>query len=607
MDLHYPPQEIDTEEREDGTIILRSPLKLGECEKSVGEKFRKTCKAYHNNIWLAERVGEDWRTINYGEALAAIDSLAQSMVNMKLNQSRGVMILSENSINHGLVNVAALSAGIPLSPISVAYSMMSSDYAKLKHCFDLVAPGMIYVENGIQFEKALDNLNLNNVHVVCSNNPSKNIKMKLFNDLVSTTPSDTLQKIYDSVNHDSIAKYLFTSGSTGMPKGVINTQLMLCTNMQQVEQIRPHEMDEHNVVVDWLPWNHTMGGNHIFNGIFWSGGSLYIDKGRPIPGMFDETVKNLKEISPSYYTSVPAGLAMLLEKLKSDSELQNVFFKNLIAVGYGGASLPPEVWYGLRDLFKAKTGNNLNLVCGWGATETAPVATSTYFKLDEPGNIGLPIPGVEIKMVPSGGKMELRVKGQNITPGYLKRPDLTKKAFDEDGFYLIGDAGKLVDKDDPSRGIDFDGRVVENFKLLTGTWVDVGTLRILVVNACSPLIQDAVIAGHDKNYVTVLAWPNIEACKKIINNDSLTHPQEILNHQLIRDKIKSSLGIHNKNNPGSSTKIKKIILMDKPPSFDDNEITDKGYINQSSALTSRKALVDKLYNEESEHEVIVVY
>ena len=607
MELTYPPQEIDVETKEDGTIILRSPLELGECEKSVGQKFRKTCKEHKDSIWLAERVGEDWKTIKYGEALPFVDSLAQSMVDMGLSQTRGVMILSGNSVNHGLINIAALSAGIPLSPISVAYSMMSSDYAKLKHCFDLVEPGMIYVEDGKLFEKALENLDLNNILVVCTNNPSENINMKLFDDLLSVVPKNSLQTTYDSVNHDSIAKYLFTSGSTGMPKGVINTQLMLCTNMQQVQQIRPHEMDKHNVVVDWLPWNHTMGGNHIFNGVFWSGGSLYIDKGRPMPGMFDETVRNLKEISPSYYTSVPAGLAMLLEKLISDDELQKNFFKNLISVGYGGASLPPEVWYGLRDLFKEKTGKDLNLVCGWGATETAPVATSTYFKLDEPGNIGLPIPGVEIKMVPSGGKMELRVRGKNITPGYLKRPDLTEKAFDKDGFYLIGDAGKLVDEDDPSRGIDFDGRVVENFKLLTGTWVDVGTLRILVVNACAPLIQDAVIAGHDKNYITVLAWPNIEACKKIINDDAVTNPPEILNHQLIRDKIKSSLAIHNKNYPGSSTKVKKIILMDKPPSFDDNEITDKGYINQSSALTSRKILVDKLYSEESEYEVILVY
>ena len=289
---------------------------------------------------------------------------------------------------------------------------------------------------------------------------------------------------------------------------------------------------------------------------------------------------------------------MLLENLKSDQELQSTFFKNLIAVGYGGASLPPEVWYGLRDLFKYKTGKDLNLVCGWGATETAPVATSTYFKLEKPGNIGLPIPGLELKMVPYGGKMELRVRGKNVTPGYLKRPDLTKKAFDEEGFYLIGDAGKLVDSNDPSKGIDFDGRVVENFKLLTGTWVDVGTLRIKIVDACAPIIQDALIAGQDQNYICVLAWPNLDVCKNLINDKNIVTSEKIVRHAIVREKIKNAITNHNKNFPGSSTKIIKILLMDKPPSFDDNEITDKGYINQSSALLARKDLVDKLYDDE---------
>ena len=598
MELNYPPQEINVEKRDDGSFILRSPLKLEECEKSVGIKFRKTCEEYKNSIWLAERNGEEWRTIKYGESLSIVDRIAQSMVDSDLNQDKGVMILSGNSINHGLINLAAMSAGIPLSPISVAYSLMSRDFAKLKHCFDLVLPGMIYLEDGCQFEEALSCLDLEGVEIVCSTNPSKQIKMRLFDDLLLMRPKDSLQSVYESVDHQFVAKYLFTSGSTGMPKGVINTQLMLCTNMQQVQQVRPYEMNENNIVVDWLPWNHTMGGNHIFNGVFWSGGSLYIDKGRPIPGMFNETIRNLKEISPSYYTSVPAGLAMLLENLKSDQELQSTFFKNLIAVGYGGASLPPEVWYGLRDLFKYKTGKDLNLVCGWGATETAPVATSTYFKLEKPGNIGLPIPGLELKMVPYGGKMELRVRGKNVTPGYLKRPDLTKKAFDEEGFYLIGDAGKLVDSNDPSKGIDFDGRVVENFKLLTGTWVDVGTLRIKIVDACAPIIQDALIAGQDQNYICVLAWPNLDVCKNLINDKNIVTSEKIVRHAIVREKIKNAITNHNKNFPGSSTKIIKILLMDKPPSFDDNEITDKGYINQSSALLARKDLVDKLYDDE---------
>jgi feruloyl-CoA synthase len=453
------------------------------------------------------------------------------------------------------------------------------------------------------FEKALENLPLDNIKVVCTKNPVLKYNMDLFKNLLCIAPNNEIEKTYNAVTASHIAKYLFTSGSTGMPKGVINTQKMLCVNMQQGHQVRPQKLGE-SVIVDWLPWNHTMGGNLSLNGIFWNGGTMYIDNGKPTPSLFLNTIKNLKEISPTSYGSVPAGLAMLLEALKSDKDLCKSFFKNLSFISYGGASLPPEIWYGIRDLAKTTTGNDLDLVSGWGATETAPLSTSTYFKLDKPGNIGLPVPGMEIKMIPAGNKMELRVKGPNVTPGYLKRDDLTKKAFDEEGFYIIGDAGRLVDANDPSRGIDFDGRVVENFKMLTGTWVDVGSLRLAVVNSCAPLLQDGLVTGHDKNYLGFLAWPNIEACKKFLGKE--LEIKEIINHPLLREEIKKNIILHNKNFPGSSTKIKKLILMDTPPSFDNNEITDKGYVNQSSALVARDNLVNKLYDKFNNSEEVIV-
>jgi len=603
MKLTYPPQKINVEKRKDGTLILSSPLKLEEAEVNIYSRFKKTCDEFPNNIWLAEREDNKWRKLTYGAAYNYINSISQYLVNINLNQNRGIMILSGNSVDHGLLNVAGLCSGIPVAPISVAYSLMSSDHAKLKHCFELVLPGLIYVEDGIMFEKALESLPLDNVIVVCSRNPSSKYKMELFKDLLSNSPDINLSELYKSVKPEYVAKYLFTSGSTGMPKGVINTQKMLCVNMQQAQQVRPQELGE-TIIIDWLPWNHTMGGNHSFNGIFWNGGTMYIDGGKPVPALFPQTVENLKNISPTYYGSVPAGLAMLLEYLKTDKTLRISFFKNLVYIAYGGASLPPEVWYGIRDLAKETTGKDLELICGWGATETAPLATSTYFKLDKPGNIGLPIPGMKIKMVPVGNKMELRLKGPNVTPGYLKRDDLTKKAFDEEGYYLIGDAGRLVDKNDPSRGIDFDGRVVENFKLLTGTWVDVGSLRLAVVNSCSPLLQDGLVTGHDKNYLGFLAWPNIEACKKFIDNEELEY-NEIIKHPLLRKEIVKKIILHNKNFPASSTKIKKVILMDTPPSFDNNEITDKGYVNQSSALAVRDNLVSLLYEESDGNDEVI--
>ena len=604
MKLSFPPQELDVEKREDGTLILRSPIKLEEYEINVGNKFKKTCEQVPENIWLAERDNGEWIKLSYKKALKNINSISQYIIDNGLNQKKPIMILSGNSINHGLLNVAGLFCGVPVAPISIAYSLMSSDYAKLKHCFELVDPGLIFVEDGIMFEKALENLPLDNIKVICTKNPVLKYNMELFKNLLCIVPNNEIEKTYNAVTPSYIAKYLFTSGSTGMPKGVINTQKMLCVNMQQGHQVRPQEFGE-SIIVDWLPWNHTMGGNLSLNGIFWNGGTMYIDNGKPIPSLFLNTIKNLKEISPTSYGSVPAGLAMLLEALKSDKDLCKSFFKNLSFISYGGASLPPEIWYGIRDLAKNTTGNDIDLVSGWGATETAPLSTSTYFKLDKPGNIGLPVPGIEIKMIPVGNKMELRVKGPNVTPGYLKSDDLTKKAFDEEGFYIIGDAGRLVDANDPSRGIDFDGRVVENFKMLTGTWVDVGSLRLAVVNSCAPLLQDGLVTGHDKNYLGFLAWPNIEACKNFLGQE--LEVKEIINHPLLREEIKKNIVIHNKNFPGSSTKIKKLILMHIPPSFDNNEITDKGYVNQSSALAARADLVNKLYdNLNNSEEVIVI-
>ena len=603
MKLSFPPQELDVEKREDGTLILRSPIKLEEYEVNVGNKFKKTCEQVPENIWLAERDNGEWTKLSYKKALKNINSISQYIIDNGLNQKKPIMILSGNSINHGLLNVAGLFCGVPVAPISIAYSLMSSDYAKLKHCFELVDPGLIFVEDGIMFEKALENLPLDNIKVICTKNPVLKYNMELFKNLLCIVPNNEIEKTYNAVTPSYIAKYLFTSGSTGMPKGVINTQKMLCVNMQQGHQVRPQEFGE-SIIVDWLPWNHTMGGNLSLNGIFWNGGTMYIDNGKPIPSLFLNTIKNLKEISPTSYGSVPAGLAMLLEALKSDKELCKSFFKNLSFISYGGASLPPEIWYGIRDLAKNTTGNDIDLVSGWGATETAPLSTSTYFKLDKPGNIGLPVPGIEIKMIPVGNKMELRVKGPNVTPGYLKRDDLTKKAFDEEGFYIIGDAGRLVDANDPSRGIDFDGRVVENFKMLTGTWVDVGSLRLAVVNSCAPLLQDGLVTGHDKNYLGFLAWPNIEACKKFLGQE--LEVKEIINHPLLREEIKRNIVIHNKNFPGSSTKIKKLILMHIPPSFDNNEITDKGYVNQSSALAARADLVNKLYDSLNDSEEVIV-
>ncbi len=604
--LTYPKYNIKIKKKPNGTMILKSDLKLEKVAKNYGSKFIEISNKFPNNIWLAEKLQNKWNKITYGEALKKIQSISQSFLDLGLNQEKGIMILSANSIKNALVSVAAICSGIPVSPISVSYSTISKDFLKLKHCFNTIQPGLIFAEEKELFINAINNIRQRDTFLLFGNKVKEERNIYSFDSFNNNIVTSSEIEIYmKSIPSKYVAKYLFTSGSTGMPKAVINTHEMLCTNIQQANQVLPKEYFlSPRVLIDWLPWNHTMGGNHIFNMILWTAGTLFIDNGKPIQGKFEETIKNLKEVSPSSYISVPAGLSMLLTHLKSDKVLRDSFFKNLLSIHYGGASLPKEVWYGIRDLAQKYYNKEIYLACGWGSTETAPVATSTYFNLQEPGNIGLPLPGVELKLVPNGKKLELRVKGPNVTPGYLNRPDLTKKSFDEEGFYMIGDAGKLVDNKDPSKGIYFDGRVAENFKLLSGTWVDVGTLRLQTIDSCSPLIQDLVVTGHDKSYVGALVWLNIPSCNHYLKSKQMLSLKELVQNSFILENIIKKLKIHNSKNKSSSLSIKKIILLSSLPDFDDNEITDKGYVNQSATLTSRKNLVDRIYDKENYIEVI---
>ena len=423
--LTYPDYKIITTKRDDGSIIIKSSLKIENINKNYGSQFISICNKFPDNIWLAEKHGGDWNKLNYKDALQNILSIGQALLDLGLNQNKGVMILSGNSIKHAVLTVAAMSVGIPVSPISVAYSTMSKDFSKLNHCYRTIEPGLVFAEDENVFEKAIKHLDLKSTKLLLAKKSSLFNNSISFLKLLKTTPKSNLLDIIKNIESKDVAKYLFTSGSTGMPKAVINTHQMLCTNIEQAIKVMAKENLKDTTLLDWLPWNHTMGGNHIFNLVVWRGGTLYIDNGKPIPGLFEKTINNLKELSPTSYVSVPAGLIMLLNHLKSDKDLRTSFFKNLVSIHYGGASLPPEVWYGIKKLSKETYDKEIYLACGWGSTETAPVSTQTYFHLDRPGNIGLPLPEVEIKMVPNGTKMELRVRGPNVTPGYHKRPDLT--------------------------------------------------------------------------------------------------------------------------------------------------------------------------------------
>jgi feruloyl-CoA synthase len=607
--IEWLKRDIAVERRPDGTIILKSRIPLQPYARHIPASLAKWAREAPDRIWLAQRGGPDrqWRKVSYGEAKRTVDALTQGLLNLKLGESRPVTILSGNSIEHALMTQAAMQARHPAAPVSPAYSLMSQDHVKLKYLFDLIKPGVVMVQDGPTFEKALRALNLKGVTVVHVLRPCEGIKSIAFGDLAATPATKDVEESIAKITPDTVGKLLFTSGSTGMPKAVINTQEMMCANAAMMMQTRLRDPNGPlPTVLDWMPWNHTMGGNAAFNPVLVDGGTLYIDDGRPMPGQFEETLRNLREVSPTYYANVPAGYAALAAAMEKDDALCRSFFRNLTLMAYGGARLPDDLYDRMQVLAVKTTGQRIVFYTGWGSTETAPTATGTYWDTERVGLIGLPFPGVELKMVPCGSKYELRLRGINVTPGYFRQPDLTKKMFDEEGFYCIGDAGVFVDPDDPLAGIIFAGRVVEDFKLTTGTFVHVGSLRTDAIAAATPVVHDALVAGQDRPLIGLLAWPNLHACRQIVGNPAATY-EEVVKHPEVIACLKRGLEAHNKSSGGSSSmRVARAMLMVEPPSIDGNELTDKGYINQRAGLERRAALVERLYADRPGKDVIVL-
>jgi feruloyl-CoA synthase len=607
--IEWLPRDIAVERRDDGVVILKSRIPLQGYETHIPASLTKWAKEVPERIWLAQRAGEkrEWRKVSYGDAKRIVDSLTQGLLNLKLDEGRPVAILSGNSIEHALMTQAAMQARLPAAPVSPAYSLMSHDHLKLKYLFGLIRPAVVMVQDGPTFEQALKALDLDGVTIVHVARPCEGIKSVAFAELAATSATRQVDESIAAITPQTIGKLLFTSGSTGMPKAVINTQEMMCANAAMMMQVRPREAGGPvATVLDWMPWNHTMGGNAAFHPVMVDGGTLYIDDGRPIPGQFDETIKNLREISPTYYANVPAGYAALAAAMEKDDALCRSFFKNLTVMAYGGARLPDDLYDRMQALAVRTTGERIVFYTGWGSTETAPTSTGTYWDTERVGLIGLPFPGVELKMVPCGSKYELRLRGVNVTPGYFGQPELTAKMFDDEGFYCIGDAGVFVDPADPVAGIIFAGRVVEDFKLTTGTFVHVGSLRTDAIAAASPAIQDALVAGQDRGFVGLLAWPNLHACRQLIGKADASF-DEVVRHPAVIACVKRGLEAHNASVEGaSSRKLSRAMLMAEPPSIDGNELTDKGYINQRAGLERRAALVQRLYAASPDEDVIVL-
>jgi feruloyl-CoA synthase len=582
----FAPPSIEREQLPDGRVLLRSTQPLGEHPVSVVHSFRAHAEAHPDRLLVAERGPDgEWARSTWGEVRAQTDRLAQGLLDRGL-ADRPVMVLSGNSRLHLVVTLAAMTVGAPVVPTSVAYSLQSSDHAKLRAMAELVGPSVVVAEDA-SFSRAVEAVGTGRVVL-----GPLGIAVEDFGD----DPTDEVDRRCAALRPTDIAKILFTSGSTGTPKGVLNTHGMLAANQQQICQVWPFLDHEPPVLLDWLPWSHTFGGNHNLNMVLTHGGSLWIDDGRPAPSLIGRTARNLVDVRPTAYFNVPAGFAALLPLLEGDDELARAFLDRLRIGFFAAAALPQQLWDRLEKL-SAEHGAHMRMTTSWGLTETAPAATTAHFPITRSDVLGVPLPGVEIALVPLGEKTEVRVKGPNVTPGYYLRPDLSEAAFDEEGFFRTGDAVALADPDDVSAGLVFGGRIAEDFKLGTGTFVSVGTLRPKLLSASQGLLSDAVICGANGECVTAMVWLAPPHAGRV--------GDEGVPEGSLRAELQATMRRLAGEGGGSSQCVERLLVLTEPPQLDAGEITDKGYVNQGAVRDRRAALVALLDVEPRPPQVVI--
>jgi feruloyl-CoA synthase len=591
---------VESERRPDGSIILRDPRPPVPPERTIVAYLRLWADETPDRPILAQRSARGgWHKVSYSDMRRDADAAAQWLLDQGIAPGQSILILSPASLDHATLLFAALTVGITVVPVSPPYALQRTGWSKLRKVLDAVRPAAVFSQTAAPYADAVEAADLSHLPwIVAEDAPPAGLIP--FSELRTTVPGEAVEAAFARTGPDTVAKILFSSGSTGWPKGIINTQRMLCLNQAYWDTLwHPEHQCGPFETLNWMPWHHTMAGNGLFNRSLRQGGTYYIDEGRPLPGQFQSTLDSLREISPHSYSDVPAGFAMLATALEEDSGLRDRFFRNLVYLQYAGASLPMELWQRWQDLSVAATGLRTPFLTGYGCTETGPLITQLYWPVQGSGYIGLPVPGVEVKLIPvDDTRYELRARGGNVTPGYVGLEDLYAQSLDEEGFYRTGDAVTLVDEAELIKGLRFASRVSEDFKLLTGTFVAVGSLRAQAVGAMMPLITDMVITGQDKAFVGALAWPNIAACRKLIRTGSaLLTDSQVAAHPEVHRAIAHELKQFNGTSTASSMQIRRMLLLDEPPSAEENEITDKGYVNQRRVTERRAALIDQLYSE----------
>ncbi len=597
------PRDVVVERRPDGAVHLKSPHALAPYPAKLTERLEYWAATAPGRVYLAQRDATGgWRKLTYAETLEKVRCIGAALLQRELSPERPIAILSGNDIEHALFGLAAMYVGVPYAPVSPAYSLISHDFGKLRSIVELLTPGLIFTADGEPYRRAIEAVVPPDVEVVVARNPLPGRPTTLLQTLLTPAATTDADAAHARVRPDTIVKFLFTSGSTGTPKAVINTQRMWCANQAMILSQLAFFEDDPPVIVDWSPWHHTAGGNHNFGFVLYNGGTLYIDEGKPVPGLIETTVKNLREVATNWYFTVPKGYEALLPYLRADAQLRNTFFRRLKVLWFAGAALSQSVFDQMQELALATCGERILFLTGLGSTESAPMAIARMWQSKDSTNMGVPVPGVELKLVPCDGKLEARLRGPNIMPGYWRQDELTAAAFDADGYYRLGDALKFQDPEDPGEGLLFDGRVAEDFKLATGTWVNVGPLRARLLAQLEPYARDVVIAGADCNEVGALIFPHLDACRRL----AAAGAEDVTADAGVLDELRARLTAFASGSMGSSNRICRAILLSEPPLLDAGEITDKGSINQRAVLTRRADLVAELYAPEPSTRVIVI-